>query len=138
VAGTVLERNARRAAVVGPTCNNMARLRMATHGRSLCLVIVPLIIHRERSYAGTHPWKTPMRKTLIALLAIVSIGGLVASPAVASARGETVWQAGYRWHGANWWGNGYAPYYGYGGCYFVRQRFWNGYGWRSRAVHVCG
>jgi hypothetical protein len=41
------------------------------------------------------------------------------------------------------------PYYGYGGpayvaagdpygCYWQRQRFWDGYGWRIRRVRVCG
>jgi hypothetical protein len=41
------------------------------------------------------------------------------------------------------------PYYGYGGpayvaaedsygCYWQRQRFWDGYSWRIRRVRVCG
>jgi hypothetical protein len=88
-----------------------------------------------------------MRRTLIALFAIISIGFV--SPTVASARGGFHgggWRAGYRWHGPDWWGvtgvggygYGYAPYYGNGGCYLVRQRFWDGYGWRARAVQVCG
>ena len=95
-----------------------------------------------------------MRTTLIALFAIVFIGFV--SPAVASARrgfhgGGAVswgggWGADYRWHGPDWWGvtgvggYGYAYHYGYApysGCFVVRQRFWNGYGWRSRAVQVC-
>ena len=25
-----------------------------------------------------------------------------------------------------------------GGCYWQRQRFWDGYGWRFRRVQVCG
>src|SRR5262245_34079484 len=37
---------------------------------------------------------------------------------------------------------GYAPgpayYGGYGGCYWTRQRFWDGWGWRVRRVQVCG
>jgi hypothetical protein len=28
--------------------------------------------------------------------------------------------------------------YGYGGCYWTRQRFWDGWGWRIRPVRVCG
>ena len=28
--------------------------------------------------------------------------------------------------------------YGYGGCVWQRQRFWDGYGWRVRRVRVCG
>jgi len=101
--------------------------------------------------------RTVMRKTLIALHAIVSIGFV--SPAVASARHgfhgyRSVtwggpWGSDYRWHGPDWLGvtsvggygygypYGYAPYYD-SGCFFVRQRFWDGYGWRARAVQVCG
>ena len=26
----------------------------------------------------------------------------------------------------------------YGGCYWQRQRYWDGYGWRIRRVRVCG
>ena len=26
----------------------------------------------------------------------------------------------------------------YGACYWQRQRFWDGYGWRVRRVRVCG
>lgn len=34
------------------------------------------------------------------------------------------------------------PYYApgpvyYGGCYWTRERFWDGWGWRWRRVHVC-
>ncbi len=29
-------------------------------------------------------------------------------------------------------------YYGPGGCYWTRQRVWDGYGWRLRHVRVCG
>jgi hypothetical protein len=97
-----------------------------------------------------------MRKTLIALFAIVSIGFV--SPAGASARGgfhhgeyRSVswgggWRASYRWHGPDWWGAtgvggygyGYNYGYGYAPCYLVRQRFWDGYGGRTGAVQVCG
>ena len=100
-----------------------------------------------------------MRKTLIALFAIVLIGFV--SPTVASTRGGFHgggyhgvswgggWRASYRWHGPDWWGAtgvggygygypyGYVPYYGNDGCFLVRQRFWDGYGWRARAVQVC-
>ena len=38
-------------------------------------------------------------------------------------------------------GYGYGPgYYAggpYGPCYWQRQRFWDGYGWRARNVRVC-
>jgi hypothetical protein len=43
-----------------------------------------------------------------------------------------------------YYGYGYGPgyyapapaYYG-GGCYWTRQRFWDGWGWRFRRVRVC-
>jgi hypothetical protein len=137
----------------------------AIHGPSLPLLIaqpLSLRIHRKRSYAAIYLWRTAMRKTLIALIAIVATGTVL--PTVALARGgfhgggyRAVswgggWRAGYRWHGPDWWGvtgvggygygygypYGYAPYYGNDGCYLVRQRFWDGYGWRPRAVQVCG
>jgi hypothetical protein len=28
------------------------------------------------------------------------------------------------------------PYY-YGGCYWTRERYWNGYRWRTHRVRVC-
>ena len=32
----------------------------------------------------------------------------------------------------------YAPAYAYGPpCYWTRERFWDGYGWRSRRIRVC-
>jgi hypothetical protein len=51
-----------------------------------------------------------------------------------------------------YYGPGYGPGYGYygpcytaygdggpyGPCYWQRQRFWDGYGWRARNVRVCG
>jgi len=50
-----------------------------------------------------------------------------------------------RYYGPGYYGSGYG-YYGpaaaYGGdyddCYWQRQRFWDGYGWRIRRVRVCG
>jgi hypothetical protein len=89
-----------------------------------------------------------MRKTLIALFAIVSIGMVLPTASARDGfhggghRGVS-WGGGrgYRWHGPNWYGYGYpyryAPYYD-SGCSLVRQRFWNGYGWQSRTVQVCG
>jgi hypothetical protein len=99
-----------------------------------------------RGYSVIDVQRTVMRKTWIVLFAIASIASV--SPPAASARnglhGRSVtwgggWRAGYRWHGADWWGYGYAPsYYSDGGCTLVGQRFWNGYGWQSRVVRVCG
>jgi hypothetical protein len=64
------------------------------------------------------------------------IGGALLGGAIASSPGP-----GY------YYGPGYYPgpgYYGpayvggpYGPCYWQRQRFWDGYGWRVRSVRVC-
>lgn len=66
------------------------------------------------------------------------IGGLAAGAliggAIASSRPAYAYPPGY-------YAPGYAPapaYYGPGpGCYWTRERFWDGYGWRSRRVQVC-
>ena len=35
------------------------------------------------------------------------------------------------------YGPGYAPAYAGSPCVWRRERFWDGYGWRSRRVQVC-
>jgi hypothetical protein len=59
-----------------------------------------------------------------------AIGGLaigaIAGAAIASSRPAYAAPPAY-----------YAPAYG-PGCYWTRERFWDGYGWRSRRVQVCG
>jgi hypothetical protein len=105
-----------------------------------------------------------MRKSLMALAAIATLAvSAVAAPAPAHAqRGLGAAVAGGLIGGAIVGGAiaaspyGYGPgYYGYGpgygyyggpayvaadpyGCYWQRQRFWDGYGWRIRRVRVCG
>jgi hypothetical protein len=105
-----------------------------------------------------------MRKILMALAAIATLAvSTVAAPAPAHAqRGLGAAVAGGLIGGAIVGGAiaaspyGYGPgYYGYGpgygyyggpayvaadpyGCYWQRQRFWDGYGWRIRRVRVCG
>ena len=37
-----------------------------------------------------------------------------------------------------YYGPGYAADDYYGGCVWQRQRFWDGYAWRTRRVRVCG
>jgi uncharacterized membrane protein len=102
-----------------------------------------------------------MRKTLMALAAAATLAvSAVAAPAPAHAqRGLGAAVAGgiiggaiiggalagprYYGPGYGYYGPGYG-YYGpayagdYGGCYWQRQRFWDGYGWRIRRVRVCG
>jgi hypothetical protein len=99
-----------------------------------------------------------MRKTLMALAAIATLAvSAVTAPAPAHAqRGFGAGLAAGVIGGAivggalaspYYYGPGYYPgYYGrayvaddyYGGCYWQRQRFWDGYGWRFRRVRVCG
>src|SRR5262245_59726365 len=100
----------------------------------------------------------PMTKALMALVAVATLAVCMASPAYA-------WRGGWGWgpgvaaglvggaivggaiassaYPYGYYGPG--PYYGgpayvggeYGPCYWQRQRFWDGYGWRARNVRVC-
>src|SRR6266404_603325 len=57
------------------------------------------------------------------------LGGAIVGGAIAS-------QNGY--YGPGYYGGpAYVAGPGYGGCYWQRQRFWDGYGWRVRRVQVC-
>ena len=60
------------------------------------------------------------------------IGGLalgaIAGAAIASSRPAYAYPPGYY---------GPAPAYYGPSCYWTRERFWDGYGWRSRRVQVC-
>ena len=102
-----------------------------------------------------------MKKTLVAVAAVAALAGsVVAMPAPAHAQrgvgagvaagliggaivgGAIASQNGY-YYGPGYYGPGYgAPAYvvdpGYGPpCYWQRQRFWDGYGWRVRNVRIC-
>ena len=107
-----------------------------------------------------------MRKILTAVVAAATIAGAAVSastPAEARWRGGAVAAgviggiaAGALIAGAGRpaYGYGYAPgYYGYApapvyygppayayspACWWQKQRFWDGYGWRVRNVRVCG
>jgi len=67
------------------------------------------------------------------------IGGALASPYY---YGPGYYGPGYgpgyyapRYYGPGYYGPGYAGYYGR--CFWQRQRFWDGYGWRIRNARVC-
>src|ERR1700719_1004791 len=107
-----------------------------------------------------------MRKTLMALAAVAPLAfSAVAAPAPAHAQrglgaavaggliggaivgGAIAAGPGYYGYGPGYYG--YGPGYGYYGgpayvaddpygCYWQRQRFWDGYGWRIRRIRVCG
>jgi hypothetical protein len=99
-----------------------------------------------------------MKKTLMALAAVITLAVATASPAQAwrgwwgpglaagviggAIVGGAIANSPY-YYGPGYYGAGY-PYYGppyagpYGPCYWQRQRFWDGYGWQARSVRVCG
>jgi hypothetical protein len=97
-----------------------------------------------------------MRKTLMALAAVATLAvsavttsapahaqrGLGAGIAAGVIGGAIVGGAiaGPRYYGPGYGYYGGPAYYAgdYGGCYWQRQRFWDGYGWRMRRVRVCG
>ena len=98
---------------------------------------------------------TKITKTLTALAAAATIGlAAVATPQPAEARNGGAIAAGvigglavgaligaaangpYYGYGPGYYAAG--PAYEYGGCYWTRQRVWDGWGWRSRPVRVCG
>ena len=67
------------------------------------------------------------------------IGGAIVGGALA---GPGYYGPGYGYYGPGYGYYGGAPAYaadsGYAPCYWQRQRFWDGYGWRVRNVRVCG
>src|SRR5277367_2738007 len=108
-----------------------------------------------------------MRKILVALATVATVAFAATAPAHAQRGvgaaiaggliggaivGGAIASSPYYYGPGYGYGPGYAPgYYGprpyYGGpayvasepgCYWQRQRFWDGYNWRFRRVQVCG
>jgi hypothetical protein len=108
-----------------------------------------------------------MKRTLMALATVATLVTAVAAPQAAEARGGRIaagiaggliggallggalagpgyyYGPGYYGYGPAYYGPGYGYYGGPAyvaapGCYWQRQRFWDGYGWRLRRVRVCG
>ena len=50
--------------------------------------------------------------------------------------GPRFYRSWYGWPGYGYYGG--PAYVAAPGCYWQRQRFWDGYGWRFRRVRVCG
>ena len=76
-----------------------------------------------------------------AALALAIAGGLIGG-----AHRRRAGRPGYYGPGYYGYSGYYGPGYGYyggpayvaaPGCYWQRQRFWDGYGWRMRRVRVC-
>jgi hypothetical protein len=90
-----------------------------------------------------------MTKALTALTAAAAIAAAVSLPTTAEARGGAIAAGviGGLAAGAIIGGAAAGPHYGYGygpgpyyaaaPCYWHRERFWDGYGWRMRRVQVC-
>ncbi len=76
-------------------------------------------------------------------------GGRIAAGVIGGLAAGAILSGGYGYYGGpyGYYGGGYGYYGGpayvaapgyYGGdCYWQRQRFWDGYGWRIRRVQVC-
>jgi hypothetical protein len=109
-----------------------------------------------------------MRNTLVALATVATLafgasapahaqralgaaiaGGIIGGAIVGSAVANPYYYGPGPYYGPGYYGPGYygpRPYYGGpayvaadpGGCYWQRQRFWDGYAWRIRRVQVCG
>lgn len=89
-----------------------------------------------------------MKKTLAALVAVATIAGSLAATPASAQRGVGVGIAAGLLGGAIIGGAiassrpayaAPAPVYvdDYPACRLVRERFWDGYGWRVRRVEVC-
>jgi hypothetical protein len=119
----------------------------------------------SRSAVASRRWMqeegNAMKKVLMALATVATLTAVVAAPQAAEARGGRIAAGvvggliggailggalagpGY-YYGPGYYGPRYYGYYGgpayvaAPGCYWQRQRFWDGYGWRIRHVRVCG
>jgi len=89
-----------------------------------------------------------MKKTLVAFLAIATVGGSLTTTPASAQRGVGVGIAAGLIGGAIVGGAiASSRPYPYGGpvyvdapppgCYWHRDRFWDGYGWRFRSYQVC-
>jgi len=95
-----------------------------------------------------------MTKTLTALVAAAAMavaavsvpgkaearwrgGGVAAGVIGGIAAGALIAGAARPYYGPSYGYYGYGPAYG-PGCWWQRERFWDGYGWRIRRVRVCG
>jgi len=62
------------------------------------------------------------------------IGGLAAGAIIGSAAANGPYY--YGGYGPGYYAYARGPAY-HGGCYWTRQRIWDGWGWRLRRVRVC-
>jgi hypothetical protein len=76
------------------------------------------------------------QRGVVAGVAAGLIGGAIVGGAIAS-QNPYYYGPGYYAPGPYYGGPVYAAGPGYYDCYWQRQRFWDGYGWRMRRVRVC-
>jgi|SRR5579871_2008356 len=112
-------------------------------GDAMRKILVALATVATLAFAATGP--AHAQRALGAAIAGGLIGGAIVGSAVAAS-------PYYYGPGPYYYGYGPGPYYGprpypyYGpayvaaedGCYWQRQRFWDGYAWQFRRVRVCG
>ena len=109
-------------------------------GDAMRKILVALATIGTLAFSASAP--AHAQRALGAAIAGGIIGGAIVGSAVA---------ASPYYYGPGYYGPGYAPgYYGPAyrpayvteegpyGCYWQRQRFWDGYAWRIRRVQVCG
>ncbi len=80
-----------------------------------------------------------MKKTFAAFVAGATIVGSLAATPASAQRGVAAGVAapGY-YYGPGYHGPGHGRYDYFGSCEWVKQRFWDGHGWRVRQVRDCG
>jgi hypothetical protein len=88
-----------------------------------------------------------MKKTFAALVAVTTLAASLAATPASAQRGVAAGVVGGLIGGAIIGGAIASSRPAYGGpvyvedapppCHFVRERFWDGYGWRFRNVEVC-
>jgi hypothetical protein len=107
-------------------------------GNAMRKILVALATIGTLAFSASAP--AHAQRALGAAIAGGLIGGAIVGGAIASS--PYGYGPGPYYYGP---GYGYAPgYYGHpayvaedSGCYWQRQRFWDGYAWRIRRVQVC-
>jgi hypothetical protein len=111
-------------------------------GDAMRKILVALATVATLAFAATGP--AHAQRYLGAAIAGGLIGGAIVGGAVAAS--PYYYGPGPYYYGPRpyYYGPGYGPGYGPAyvaaedGCYWQRQRFWDGYAWRFRRVRVCG
>jgi hypothetical protein len=108
----------------GETMNKTLMALGAAAALTISAVAVPAPAHAQRGVAAG--------------VAAGLLGGAIVGGAIASQNGYYYGAPGYYGPGYGYGGPAYVADPGYGEpCFWRRQRFWDGYGWRVRSVRVC-